>query len=76
MANSTENDTNKTISTLELRTRKMALNKLTPKVDAKVWGQAIKKQTEGMEDSIKKCDIIIKALGELQKGVKACNDQL
>lgn len=29
-----------------------------------------------MTDSIEKCDVIIAALGELQKGVKACNDQL
>jgi len=29
-----------------------------------------------MEASIDACDVIIKALGELQKSVKACNDEL
>jgi hypothetical protein len=83
MADSTFNDAKKTIRTLNLRDKKLARNKagnptrgLTPLIDVKIWGKAIKEQTEGLTASIEKCDVIIKSLAKLQKAVKACNDQL
>lgn len=38
MADSTENDTKKTISVLGVRTRKLTQHNLTPQTDKKVWG--------------------------------------
>jgi len=49
---------------------------MNPKSDSLIWNKVIKAQTNNMTDSIAKCDIIIKALGELQKAVKVCSDEL
>jgi len=76
MADSTQNDVKKTVRTLGLRKKILGKNTLTPAKDVKVWGMAIKEQTNGLTDSIEKCDVIIKALEALQKAVKACNDEL
>jgi hypothetical protein len=65
MADSTDNDADKVIKVVNVRNRKLEKKDLTPEKDAKVWGQAIKKMVDNMDDSIKKCDVIIKALGEL-----------
>jgi hypothetical protein len=45
MAETTENDTNKTIKVLGLRDTKLNGKGLSASTDFKIWGQAIKKQT-------------------------------
>jgi hypothetical protein len=65
MADTTTNDVNKTLRTLGLRTKILRKGTITPKKDVKVWGMAIKEQTNGLTESITKCDLIIKALEKL-----------
>jgi hypothetical protein len=80
MADTTENETNKTLRTLGVRTKMFQKAHgegdykddpryknyvFTGEKDAKVWKRAIKEQLEGMRISIERCDVIIKALGAL-----------
>lgn len=76
MADTTDHDAEKTLKTLGLRSKILAKGTLNPTKDVKVWGRAIKEQTNGLTESISKCDTIIASLEKLQKAVKQCNDEL
>lgn len=76
MADSTRNDTNKTIRTLNLRRKILAKHTMNHKKDVKIWDKAISEQINSIEDSMKKCDLIIHQLKLLQVAVKKCADTL
>jgi chromosome segregation ATPase len=76
MADTTDHDAEKTLKTLGLRSKILKKGTLNPTKDVKVWGRAIKEQTNGLTESISKCDTIIASLEKLQKAVKQCNDEL
>merc|ERR1712178_217636 len=76
MADTTEHDTDKTLKTLGLRNKILGKGTLPSTKDVKVWERAIKEQTNGLTESIAKCDTIIASLEKLKKAVKACNDEL
>jgi len=76
MADSTSHDVDKTNRTLNLRKKILDGHRMSPEKDQKIWNQTIKMQVNNMTASIEKCDVIIKALTDLQKAVKVCNDTL
>ena len=65
MTDSTINDVRKTQRTLGLRKKVLEGSRMTPEKDLKVWNMTIKGQVQNLEDSIEKCDKIIKALEDL-----------
>jgi hypothetical protein len=49
---------------------------MNPEKDLKVWNMTIKGQIQSLEDSVDKCDVIIKRLSTLQKNVAKAQDDL
>lgn len=79
LADSTKFNVNKTIKKLNLRQKFVDAGRMKergPLLDLKVWTYTIRRQVTDLEDSMAKCDTIIKILTQLQKDVGEVKDKL
>lgn len=78
LAQTTKDNLRRSVKKLELRKKYEENGKIVakPNLDVKIWKYEIKYQTQDLEQSLEKCDAIVKVLEALQKNCARTSDDL
>jgi hypothetical protein len=76
LAQTTKDNLRRSIKKLNLRKKYLDGDKLKPSTDAKIWKYEVKYQNSDLQQSLDKCNAIVKVLEKLQKDCARTSDNL